>query len=607
MLKIYWDVIIKRQLPKIGIIVIAAFVESVLQVANLGMVIPFVMVVLGDSQTFAVSGIPFLNQLIALTNSLPRFQAALIFAGLILGLVVAKNVFTVTRSYLSFMLTNAVRYDLTARLFSRYIRADYLQLIETPKGKVLYNIWDPPIQVAEVMRAGAEVLASLLQMLVLTGLLFVISLPLTLLALFAAGVGVGVYQFLLSLKVRAVVTHVYELIARSHAWASDAMDGVRQVKAFAAEPWMIARLEETFRAVMTATAREGQLRYLPVPFNEILSTAAVLGLLISALFVPVLQLPSSYIITFILALQRVAPAVSNLLTQKIALDAARKNIAVISSIFATLLVETSSRQDLPPGHLNTLALQDVHFAYPGQAQHMVLKNISLEFRRQQVTALVGLSGAGKSTIADLIVRLVHPQQGQVLADGKNIEDFALPAWRRQIGFVSQDPFLFNMSIRDNIALAAPESSMEGIIRAAKEARIHEFIATLPEGYQTNVGDRGVKLSGGQRQRIAIARALLTRPTVLIFDEATSALDNLSERFIQETIAELRSTRIVIIIAHRMSTIENADKVIVLDHGQVVEQGTHADLLQHGGLYSELYSAQEPDKAAVLDSVPENNA
>lgn len=606
MLKFYWNSVVQRQLPRIGVIAFASLVESILQVANLGMVVPLVLVILGDGQPAGTGQVPFLRQLAAITASMSKLHAALFVMSVILGLVIAKNFFAVVRGYLSFMLMTSVRFDLTARLFSQYIRADYLQLIETPKGKILFNIWDPPIQVAEMMRAGAEVLAALLQMLALSWLLLTISWPLTVVALCAAGVGAGVYQFLLSMRIRTVMAHIYELGSRAHAWVVDVVDGVRQVKAYAAESGFVAHLEERLRHVKLASSVEARLRYLPAPLNEILSTAAVLGLLMGALFVPALRMAPAYIITFILALQRVAPAVNSLLTQKVSLDAARKNLTVIGDILSTLKVESSNRHDLPPAHLNTLALREVHFCYPSRPDRTVLKDISLEFHRGRCTALVGLSGAGKSTIADLVVRLVRPQAGKVLVDGKDVEDFALPEWRRRIGFVSQDPFLFNLTIRENISLANPASSMDEIIRAAKQARIHDFIASLPDGYETLVGDRGAKLSGGQRQRISIARALLSRPPILIFDEATSALDNLSERLIQETIADLRSTCIVIIIAHRLSTIETADKVIVLDQGQVVEQGTHAELMQRGGLYSRLYWAEEPEEVPTLESVPEGN-
>ncbi len=287
-------------------------------------------------------------------------------------------------------------------------------------------------------------------------------------------------------------------------------------------------------------------------------------------------------------------AVINGITEaRVCILAASKNLERAESFLATWYSELNSGNQIPNKKILALTFKHVSFAYPTRLNAPVLQDVSLSFRVGEVTALVGASGAGKSTIADLIIRLFSPHKGSIAADGVDIRDFELAAWRRKIGFVSQDTFLFNASIRDNIALSDPSASWDTVRAAARLAHIHEFIEGLAEGYETVVGDRGVKLSGGQRQRVAIARALLAGPQIVIFDEATSALDNLSERAIQETINELRQGRIVIVIAHRLSTIFNADKIIVLEAGRVVEEGSHAELMDRGAAYAQLYSVAEP--------------
>jgi ABC-type multidrug transport system fused ATPase/permease subunit len=206
--------------------------------------------------------------------------------------------------------------------------------------------------------------------------------------------------------------------------------------------------------------------------------------------------------------------------------------------------------------------------------------------------VIGPSGAGKSTLVDLLVRLYEPTQGRITVDGVDLAAYDLSSWLAGIGFVSQDAFIFHGSIRENIAFSRPEASLVEIMSAARLANAHEFIERCPDGYDTIVGDRGLKLSGGERQRVAIARALLRDPKILIFDEATSALDNQSEALVQEAIAGIARDRTVILIAHRLSTVIHADKIIVLEQGRVVEEGTHDTLVTGGGLYAALYSKED---------------
>jgi subfamily B ATP-binding cassette protein HlyB/CyaB len=224
----------------------------------------------------------------------------------------------------------------------------------------------------------------------------------------------------------------------------------------------------------------------------------------------------------------------------------------------------------------------------------VLRNINFSVKPGEIIGIVGRSGSGKSTLTKLIQRLYTPESGRILIDGI---DLALiePAWlRRQIGVVLQENYLFNRSVRDNIALSNPGISMDVIIESSKLAGAHEFILELAEGYDTPVGERGSNLSGGQRQRIAIARALLTQPRILIFDEATSALDYESERIIQDNMKQICMGRTVFIIAHRLSAVRRCDRIIVIEKGEIVEQGRHAELLKHNGIYKKLNELQNQD-------------
>lgn len=236
-----------------------------------------------------------------------------------------------------------------------------------------------------------------------------------------------------------------------------------------------------------------------------------------------------------------------------------------------------------------IELKGVGFSYDGQRK--VLNDISLVVRKGETVALVGPSGGGKSTLSELVPRFYDPAEGEIMIDGKPLKDYTQESVREHMGIVSQDTILFNDTIRNNIAMGRADATDEQIIAAAKVANAHDFIMQTEEGYNTNIGDRGMKLSGGQRQRLSIARAVLKNPEILILDEATSALDTESEKLVQEALTSLLEGRTSIVIAHRLSTIHNADRIIVIDQGHIAEQGTHAELLALGGIYAKLIEMQ----------------
>ncbi len=271
-------------------------------------------------------------------------------------------------------------------------------------------------------------------------------------------------------------------------------------------------------------------------------------------------------------------------------------VAASSRIYEVLDISPSI-QEKPQaqqltGFKNNIVLEDIWFSY---AEQDILKGINLEVRKGQMLAIVGPSGAGKTTLVDLIPRFYDSKKGRILIDGIDIRDLSLKSLRQQIGIVTQETILFNDTIRANILYGKPDASQQELEEAAKQAYAHDFIAYLPLGYDTIIGDRGMKLSGGERQRIAIARALLKNPPILLLDEATSQLDTESERIVQEALNRLIHGRTVFVIAHRLSTVKGAHIIVVLDKGKIVEQGTHQELVSRTGLYQRLYQMQELEK------------
>jgi ATP-binding cassette subfamily B protein len=271
--------------------------------------------------------------------------------------------------------------------------------------------------------------------------------------------------------------------------------------------------------------------------------------------------------------------------------------ALFARIFEYLDLTPAITDPAEPKNLNTnelgsVELRNVTFTYPGSEQEAAtLKNVNIKVEKGQYAALVGPSGSGKTTISYLIPRLYETSEGQVFFAGVNVREIVQSDLIDQVGIVNQETYLFHSTIKENLAYARPDATTEEIITAAKAANIHETIMSFPEGYDTMVGERGYRLSGGEKQRIAIARVLLKDPPVLILDEATSSMDTQSERIVQEALDTLSRNRTTIAIAHRLSTVINADVIFVISGGEVVEQGTHTELLAAEGLYSKLVNEQ----------------
>lgn len=315
------------------------------------------------------------------------------------------------------------------------------------------------------------------------------------------------------------------------------------------------------------------------------------------------------LLTFLVALQRLAVRLRGVAGAFTQLADQSGNIERLNSILASGDKEFALSGGERFKALQTnIEFENVSLSYAND-QSFALRNLNFTIPKNQVTALVGQSGAGKSTIDDLLVGLYHPTLGQITVNGNRLEHYDQASWRQRIGVISQDTFIFNTSIFDNLKYGAPEATLDEIVVAAKAAQAHWFIVDLPDGYNTIVGERGYRLSGGQRQRLALARAILKQPEILILDEATSAFDSQSERLIQEALAEFQENRTVIVIAHRLSTIVNANQILVLEKGRLFEQGNHKSLMENLGQYAQYWNLQtqgvsvcaEPNRATAVKS------
>ena len=374
----------------------------------------------------------------------------------------------------------------------------------------------------------------------------------------------------------------------------ESLSGIKVIKSYNATGYVKQKFYDLSEDLARLTLSMARRQQLASPMSEFLGISAVGVILVfggSPVFKDALS-PEGFI-AFIAMFSQITRPVRTFIDQ---FSNINQGIAAGERIFSIIDAQ-SEIQDKPgaielDGLKDKIEFRDIHFSYDGSRE--VIEGISFEIKRGETVALVGPSGGGKSTLSELIPRFYDVKAGDILIDGVSVRDYTQDSLRAHMSVVAQDTVLFNDTIEGNIAMGKAGATHDEIVEAARIANADCFIQEAPEGYQTNIGDRGVKLSGGQRQRLSIARAVLKNPEILILDEATSALDTESEKLVQDALNKLLVGRTSVVIAHRLSTIHNADKIIVVDHGRVAEQGTHTELLAKGGIYAKLIELQSFD-------------
>ena len=374
----------------------------------------------------------------------------------------------------------------------------------------------------------------------------------------------------------------------------ESLSGIKVIKSYNATGYVKQKFYALSEDLARLTLSMARRQQLASPMSEFLGISAVGVILVfggSLVFKDALS-PEGFI-AFIAMFSQITRPVRTFIDQ---FSNINQGIAAGERIFSIIDAQ-SEIQDKPgaielDGLKDKIEFRDIHFSYDGSRE--VIEGISFEIKRGETVALVGPSGGGKSTLSELIPRFYDVKAGDILIDGVSVRDYTQDSLRAHMSVVAQDTVLFNDTIEGNIAMGKAGATHDEIVEAARIANADCFIQEAPEGYQTNIGDRGVKLSGGQRQRLSIARAVLKNPEILILDEATSALDTESEKLVQDALNKLLVGRTSVVIAHRLSTIHNADKIIVVDHGRVAEQGTHTELLAKGGIYAKLIELQSFD-------------
>jgi ATP-binding cassette, subfamily B, bacterial MsbA len=568
---------------------------------SIGLIMPFIDLLFNEQPPFDPTvNVSALNIKAYLTYKLSQFttmytkQELVAYLSILMILVFTlKNLFSYLQTYFMSTVEQGMIRDIRLQLYTHFHKLSLGFFTEERKGILISRIINDVQIIKDSMIAVINsIFRDPTQIIVFSIVLFIFNWKLTLLIF----VLLPITGFILSrigdsLKRRSIRSQ--ERIANVTSILDETFGAMRIVKAFNMEQYEINRFKEedkNYYSIITSLVRR---RALAGPITEIIgviSVTIILYFIGTEIVSGESDMTPGAFIVYLGIFFQMMPSLK-LFGQMF--NSVQEGIAASDRVFSILDTQPKIF-DLPEAEeikefKEKITFNNVDFKY--SKSDTILDNICFEINKGEILAIVGPSGAGKSTLVDLIPRFYDVTNGSILIDKKDLRTIKVASLRNLMGIVTQETILFNDSVKNNIAYGSQEIPEEVIIEAAKTANAHNFISELPEGYNTIIGDRGVKLSGGERQRISIARAILKNPPVLILDEATSSLDTESEVLVQQAIERLMSGRTSIVIAHRLSTVQNADKIIVLNEGKLVEQGTHSSLLEQNGLYKKLYNMQ----------------
>jgi ATP-binding cassette, subfamily B, bacterial MsbA len=541
---------------------------------------------------------PLIKTLMYPFEGMPQNQRLVLMTAAIVLAITLKNIASYINTLVSTSLTRSLTFDLREAGLRLLLEVDLDFYSKTKVGDLINRLGGEVSRTAGAVGTAIGMFTASITVLVFVGLLLSLSWKLTVTSTILLGLVAWANQYIINRSKH--FGHLLSEMSKDYSVrVLETMTGIRLVKSTGNEEREYQRIKNLIQRREQADF-QAQVNYAAIaPINEVVNLVVIILIVFigRTIFVHEIESISTVLLTYLLVLFRLTPLVSQLNGGRSQFATMSASVEVVNDFLNCDDKPFMLNGSVPYTYLRSgIHFNKVSFNYPNH-KNLVLEGVDLFLPHGTTLALVGSAGSGKSTLADLLSRFYDPTVGHISIDGIDLREFDIKSLRKAMGIVSQDTFLFNASVRDNIAYARPQATEAEIVEAAKGANAYEFIEQLSEGLDTRIGDRGVMLSGGQRQRISIARALLQNPEILILDEATSSLDTISERYVQEAIEKLSCDRTTLVIAHRLSTVQKADKIAVIDGGKVLEMGSHEELLAKGGYYTRLYSAQFAQETA----------
>lgn len=509
---------------------------------------------------------------------------------LMVGLVLLEAYCNFFIAYQGHIMGAKMEYDMRNEIFAQYQRLSFNFFDDQKVGQLMSRVTNDLFEIAELFHHGPEdMVISIIKFIGSFAILASINIRLTLVA-FAIIPFMFAYAYYFNKKMKAAFKRNRAKIADINATIEDNLSGIRVVKSFANEDAEMEKFRDgNSRFVETKKSSYLYMGGFHSGLGAFMTMINIIVIVAGAVFITKGIVDVTVLITFLLYVNNFTEPVKKLINFT---ETFQNGVSGYERFLEIMSIEPTIKDKDNAVEKNDfkgdVAFTDVSFRYNDKNDY-VLKNVSLAVKAGEYVALVGSSGAGKTTLCSLIPRFYDVTSGSISVDGVDVRDLKLKCLRNNIGIVQQDVYLFAGSIIENIRYGRPGATDEEVYEAAKKANAHEFIMSLPEGYDTDIGQRGIKLSGGQKQRLSIARVFLKNPPILIFDEATSALDNESEKVVQESLETLAANRTTFVIAHRLSTIRNAERILVLTEDGIAESGTHKELMEKQGVYYNLYN------------------
>jgi len=523
-------------------------------------------------------------------------QISLIAAVMLAVFFLIRGPMEYVRQFFLHKANNNIIKALRTDTFRKIHTLDAKYFAEHRSGEIGTRFFDDIEKIRGYMTAVfSNIWIEMIVLIFVIGVMAALQFQLTLLAVSLVG-----FQFalahLLSKKLKLTTSRMMKYRSVLNGFIFEKIQGAFLSKLFSTEKKDNEELDRHLTQYEQLTDRQAKINAISLAAVNVLSDATpFIVVLAGSLSVINGNLSPGALIAFFAYVDRMRSPVSALVQAFPAI--AEGNVALRRIFeFLDIPVTVKEKERAVPFHgfQDSITFRNVSFSYT--PDHEVIKNLSFTLHKGRTYAFVGESGGGKSTILQLLTRIYDPDRGEIRIDGIHLKDLSIAGIRNQMGIVTQDNFLYSSSVKENIRLAKPDAGDEEVIAAAKKAYAHDFICSLPNGYDTEIGERGVKLSGGQKQRIALARVFLKNPAIILLDEATSALDNESEQLVQKSINEAGREKTVIMIAHRLSTVRNADTIFVIRNGTIIEKGSHSKLMALGGYYKKLYDQQNPEKS-----------